>query len=266
MIVLRRFVQDRRRSLLGWSLGSAICVLLAVAFYPTMKDQPSLDEALDSMSEGMKAAIGIVEGTSLSSPEGYLHSQLFATTLPILLLILGISLGTRAIGTFEEDGQLELLLSNPVTRRQVATQRFGGAVVVLGLITAVTVVGVFVLGRPFGVLEGIPATWVAAATIGSATLALAHLAVSFLAGCLTGRRAPALAVGATVAVGGYLIHGVLAGADAPDAVRYLSPFFWYLRTNMLVDGISPVALVLPVVVAIALAIAGVAVFERRDLR
>ena len=44
--------------------------------------------------------------------------------LPLLLLVFAIGLGARAIAGSEQEGTLELLLSNPVTRRTVVAERY----------------------------------------------------------------------------------------------------------------------------------------------
>ena len=266
MTVAARFLRDRSRSFVGWSLGSVMLVLVSVGFFPAVRNQPSLDDALETLPEGVKATLGIVKGVSLGSPAGYLQGRMFSILLPAMLLILAISLGTRAIGTFEEEGQLELLLANPVSRRRVALERFAAAVVLVLGVTAVTTISLLVLGAPFGVLDGLPLAWVVAACVGSGTLAVLHGAIAYGVGCITGRRGPALAVASAVAAAGYLLHGVLAAANAPDAVRLLTPWYWYLRDNMLVAGIDWLAIVLPLVASTVVAIAGLVVFERRDLR
>jgi ABC-2 type transport system permease protein len=263
--VAARFLRDRTRSLIGWSAGVVVLVLVSVAFFPAIRDQPSLDKALETMPEGVKAALGIVKGVSLSSPAGYLQGRMFSILLPACLLVLGISLGTRAIGGFEEDGHLELLLAHPVTRRRVALERWLGVVALLGAITAISIVSLLALGAPFGVLDGLPLGWVVASCVACSLLALFHAALAYAVGCITGRRSAALGIASAVAGGGYLLQGVLAAANAAEGVRLASPWYWYLRRNMLVFGVDWLAIGLPLVLSVVLATVGLFVFERRDL-
>jgi ABC-2 type transport system permease protein len=264
--LLVRFVRDRRRSFLGWSVAAVLLILMTVVFYPTIRDQPSITDAVKAMPDALKATFGLDDAVPLSSPEGYLQGRLFALTLPVALVIFAISLGARAIGGSEEDGDLELLLAHPVSRTRVALER-GAAVaaLVVGLGVVFTAL-LFALAPPFGALDGIPIGRVVAACAGAVTLALAHGAVAFTTGALTGRRSTAVAVGTAVAAGGYLLQGLLAAARSPDAARFLSPWHWYLRHNMLVEGVDPVAFLLPLAAVLVLAVVAVVGFGRRDLR
>ena len=266
MSVFRRFVADRRSSFRGWTVAAILLMLMTVVFYPTIREQPSLEDAVRDLPDALKATFGISDAVSLSSPAGYLQARLFALTLPLALVIFAISVGARAIGGSEEDGDLELLLAQPITRGRLLVERFASSgVLVLGLGAVFTVL-LLVLGPPFGILEGLALGRVVAACAGGVLLALLHGAIAFAVGAVTGRRSSAVAFGAAVAGGGYLLQGLLAAARAPGWTRYASPWHWYLRRNMLVEGIDPLAFVLPIVVVAASFVVALAVFRRRDLR
>jgi len=264
--VYRRFLADRVPTIRGWSFAALLLMLMTVVFFPTIRDQPSLQDAMQDMPDALKATFGVDDAVPISSPAGYLQGRLFSLVLPLALALFGISLGARAIGGSEEDGDLELLLAQPVTRRQVATQRFAAVLTLVIALTAVFLVLLLLLGPPFGVLDGLPLLWVAAATAGGAALGILHGAVSFATGAVTGRRSTAIAVAAGVAGGGYVLQGLLAAANAPEWLRFASPWHWYLRRNMLVEGIDPLSFLLPLTLAAVAVVAGLVVFERRDLR
>jgi hypothetical protein len=69
-----------------------------------------------------------------------------------------------------------------------------------------------------------------------------------------------------VAVAGYLIQNLLGLTDNLRPWRVLSPWHWYLDRNMLAEGPTPGAIVLPVVISAALLTLGWIRFLRRDLR
>jgi ABC-2 type transport system permease protein len=261
-----RLVRDRRRSFIGWSVGAVLLILMTVVFYPTIRDQPSLTDVVKDMPDALKATFGLDDAVPLRSPAGYLQGRLFSLTLPVALVVFAVSLGARAIGGSEEDGDLELLLAHPVTRRRVLLERGAAVAALITALGAVFTLLLFVLSPPFDALDGLPIGRVLAACAGAIAVALVHGAVSFSAGCITGRRSTAVAVGTAVAGGGYLLQGLLAAARAPEAARFLSPWHWYLRRNMLVTGIDPLAFVLPLLALVVLVGVATVVFDRRDLR
>jgi ABC-2 type transport system permease protein len=266
MIVLERAVRDRGRSMMWWSLGISVLIVVTVALFPSFEGDAGFDEAMADLPDSMKAAFGLTDDVSLTSPAGYLQSQLIGTMIPLVLLIYGIGAGARSIGGSEEDGTLELLLSNPVSRRTVGVQRFGAVTVQLVVIGAVCALVTLVSSAPVGALDGVSVRGLLTAVGGTAALALLFAALAFAVGAATGRRAVGLAVGAGAAVAGYLMEALGQSVPVLDDVLVLSPWHWLLDHNMLAEGPSYVAVVLPLVVAVAFAVAGTALFERRDLR
>jgi beta-exotoxin I transport system permease protein len=266
MTIAGRLVRDRRWSTLWWALGFVGLTFFTVALYPSIKGQPSLEELLANMPEALRSAIGYDAAVPLSSPAGYLQARLFSTLAPLLAVVFGVGAGAWAIGGSEEAGTLELLLANPVTRSRVLAERYLATFGLLAGLLAAFTVALAVLGPPFGALEGIPTSHLVGACAAVFALGLLHGTLAFAVGAATGRRGLAVAVATTVAVAGYLVETVLAVAGDLGPVRQLSPWHWYLDRNLLAEGASAAAILLPVAVSAAVLATGWAAFCRRDLR
>lgn len=247
-------------------MAAVVLVLMTVAFYPTIRDQPSIEDIARDLPDALKATFGIDDTVPLSSPQGYLNGRMFSLAMPLALVIFGIGVGARAIGGSEEDGDLELLLAHPITRRSVILGRFGAVVGLTVGLGAVFTVALFGLGPPFGALAGLRTSWLLAACAGAVALALLHATVAFCAGSMHGTRSAGVVAGTSLAAAGYLLQGLLAAARTPEPSRFASPWHWYLRHNMLVDGPDPIAFALPLLLSAALLAVSLASFERRDLR
>lgn len=266
MTVLLRFVADRRRSFFGWCVGAVLLVVMTVAFYPTIREQPSIEEVARNLPDALKATFGISDAVSLASPEGYLHGRMFSLAMPLALVIFGIGVGARAIGGSEEDGDLELLLAQPVTRVRIVVERFGAVAALTVALGVVFSIAPFGLGPLFGATEGLRPLWVAAACAGAISLGLMHASIAFAAGAARGTKSAALGAGTAVAVVGYLLQGLLAAAGASPSARMASPWQWYLRHNMLVEGPDVTAFALPLSVSVVAVTVSIVAFRRRDLR
>ncbi|HEX9682674.1 MAG TPA: ABC transporter permease subunit [Acidimicrobiales bacterium] len=265
MIVFERLLRDRRRSTMGWVLGMVAYSVFTVAFYPSLRGQTSFDDVYEDLPEAIKALVGTYGEVSISSAPGYLQARYFGL-VPVLLLIFGIGLGARAIGGSEEDGTLELLLSNPVTRRRVALERLAAVIVLVAVVGATGVISLLALAPPVGLFDGLRLINVVAATAAATALALAHAAIAYAVGAVTGRRGTAVAVATVIAVTGYLLQGLATVSDAAQPLRWLSPWFWYLRGNVVINGPGPEAFLLPVALLVMVAAIATVQFERRDLR
>lgn len=265
-VVARRWLADRRRGLGGWCLGVAALVIFTVALFPTVEGDEAFEELADRMPATFQSLLGLTEGAPLTSAPGYLHARLFSTLLPLLLVVYAIGLGSRAIAGTEEDGTLELLLAQPVTRGRVTVQRYLANTALLAAVTLAFAAVLALSALPVGALEAVSGTGLVGATAGAFAIAQLHGSIAFATGAATGRRAPAVAAATTVAVAGYLVEGLLALTDAVRPLRYASPWHWYLGRNMLAQGVAPDALVPPMVLSGVLLLAGVMLFARRDLR
>ena len=122
--VLGRALFDQRRSI-GWgAVGIAGFVVLMVAYWPSIHQQGhDLQRVVDSMPAAMKAFTGDL--AAFTSGPGYLQGELFALTLPVLLLVYAIGRGSDAIAGEEERGQLERTLAEPISRVRVVLDKAG---------------------------------------------------------------------------------------------------------------------------------------------
>ena len=146
-VLFRRAVVERRRWLVGWSIGIVVLVVLTLAFWPSFRDQADeMNDMMDNLPESVKSLIGMGGGLDPFSPVGYLSSQIYAFMLPLLLAIAGISVGASLAGD-EERGLLETVFVLPATRRRVLFDRWLTMVVLTGLLAAVAFVAVLVTVR-----------------------------------------------------------------------------------------------------------------------
>lgn len=264
MIVARRAILDRARSMMWWSIGIAGLMLFTMALFPSIEGNSDFERLADNMPEAMRSLFSLDSAVPLTSAPGYLQARLYGSLLTVLLLVFAIGAGGRAVAGDEEDGTLELILMHPVARRRVLLERYGAVVALVLALAAVACVTAVVFGAPFGALEGVSLPGLAAANAGAGLIALLHGTIAFVVGAVIGRRAPAVGVAAAVAVVGYLVQGLAGLSDAVEPLRALSPWHWYLDRNMLAEGVPAAAFVLPVAVCAVLLVPAVVRFVRRD--
>ena len=249
-----------------WVLGAIALVLSTTALYPTVEGNASFEELADDLPEAVVSLFGIDASIGITSAPGYLHARLFSTLLPVVLIIFAIGLATRALAGAEEEGTLELTLAQPITRPRLAGERYAAVVVLVTTLTVVVTVVLVGSAALAGALTGVSMAGLVAACAAAGSLALLHASIAFAVGATTGRRPLALGVATAVALGGYLVHGLLGVTDVIDAVRFVTPWHWYLGRNMLAEGPALDAVALPLAVSFMLLVSGLVAFDRRDLR
>jgi ABC-2 type transport system permease protein len=272
-----RWMRDRRRSTIVWSLSVSAVSVVTAAFYPSLRE--TLAEGAGSNAT-MSSIMGFGQGVDPSTPVGFLWSANYSNQLPWLLMALGIALGTASIAGDESEGTLEYLLSKPVTRTEIAFARFAGMVTVLVVASVLNLVLVwatvpfFELGdemtttAPDGSTITNPAVGFEALFVGgfaAMAVGLGSGAVAYFLGAATGRRGFALGVSSGFAVAGYVLYTLSNVTGDYEALTWISPWRWFMDDAMMVNGLTwDVAY--PFVLALVALVAGWQLFLRRDLQ
>lgn len=264
-VLFRRSLADRRRWLIGWSIGITAFVVINVAFWPSFRDQSDeLNDMFEQMPESIRALFGMGEGVDPFSPVGYLSSQVYTLALPLLLLIAGIGVVAGLAGD-EEHGLLETTFTLPITRRRILLERWAAAVVLTSVLSAVGLVATVVSARAVDLGVGLAAmVW---ASVGVTVLTWAVAGIGLVVGAATGRRGLAITVASVLAVASYLITSLAdAGIGVFETLEPLSVFTHYDVLRTLADGTPPWSLLVLVAVAFAATAAAEQLVGRRDLR
>lgn len=250
---------DQRRSLLGWTIGFVAVAAIYGAFYP-FASTPEYAELIDNLPAGLSDAFGWDE---ISTAHGYLGSTVYGLLGPVLVIIMAIAFGARAIAGSEEAGHLEMLIAQPVTRARVMLQR-ATALVITTLIGGLAVfLAILAIRSPVEI--DLPIGNIGVTSLNLALLGTVFGTLALLVGGFVGRRGLVVGISAVAAVGTYLANGLAPQVEGLAWLQNVSPFHWFSSTATLRDGIDlPGTLLLAAVSLVFVAIA-TAAFSRRDV-
>ena len=256
--LVRKTWLDDRRAIIGWVVGVGLFTIIYTSFYTQFQGAAQLKQ--DNLPEGMLDFLGIED---MVSADGYLQATIFSLIGPLLVIMCAVTLTARTIARPEEEGGMELLLANPVSRTAFAWQRLAAAG---SAVTAVAAMPLLMLSIIVPAIDmDIPLSRVAAASVGLIAMAWCFTGIAFLVGAATGRRGPVLAVTGVLAVGTYMANAMGGMLDGLGWLRYLSPFYYFIGTDPLRTGWHPAELTLLAAVGVATAVVGVVRFDRRDV-
>ncbi len=233
--VYKKLLFDKRRSVVGWSVGIAALALFSIAFWPTIRDQQAdLQSLLDAFPEGLLGVLGISEVESLFTPTGYINSRLFSNFVPILYIVYAIGLGAGATAGEEADGTLDLLLAQPVPRDRIVLEKLAAMATLLGVLAVVLSLvlyaGDIVVELDFS-LEGL-----LAANVGAVLIALLFGSFALWIGAWTGNRGLTVGVAAAVTVTMFFANGLLPLVETLEPFQVISPFEWFVEPFPLANG------------------------------
>ena len=261
--VLRETLLERRRFLAWWAIGLVAFVALQLVFYPSVRDASGLNDYSRDLSETMRALF-IGGETDLTSPVGYLNSQIFTFVGPLLLLIFAVGLGGSLIAGDEERGMLDYTLAQPITRANLVGQRLASLALATALVSLVLALTIAVMSPLFDL--DVDLLNLLAATISCGLLGLLYGSLSIAFGSVVPGRARAMAIPGALAVAAWILDGLGQAVAGLEPWRPLSPFYQALGHSPLREG-APwggwALLLAATAVVSAVAIIGL---SRRDIR
>jgi ABC-2 type transport system permease protein len=256
-------LRERRRGLIGWSIGVAAFAAYGIAFWPTIMAQAeNLNRLVEDLPEAIRALAG-GETIDYGTPEGYLGSQVFSLTIPVMFLIFAIGFGARTIAGEERAGTLDLLLSTPLPRWRIVAEKLGGMIVAT-LLVGTALWAALTLGS-LATGMGIGAGRLAAAVLMVVLLALTFGTLALAVGCATGRRSVAVATATAVAFAAYMLEALAPAVDMLDAIRGASPFFHYGGATTIREGIDPLNAAFLLFLSLVFGAIALVAFDRRDV-
>lgn len=258
--VFLKTLRDLRRSIVGWSIGLVVLVVIMASIWPSIRDMPDLEQFLGNYPEAMRELFNI---EAITTGAGYLNAELFSILLPALFIVYGIGRGARMVAGEEEAGTLDPLLATPVSRIRLLLDTAAAlavAILTLGLVLfLVTWASSATVGMGIGILE------LVTGTLAMVLLGLEHGWLALAVGAATGRRAMALGVASTVAVAGYVLYVMGLFVDSIAPWSPLSPFHQALDTGPLGTGGVPVAFAWMALAAVVFVAVAAPLFDRRDV-
>ncbi len=256
--LVRKTWRDDRRAIIGWATGVGAFTAIYTGFYSQFQGAAELKQ--NALPQEMLDFLGIAD---MLSPAGYLQATVFSLIGPLLILMCAVTLTARTIARPEEDGGMELLLANPLSRKAFAIQRLTAAASAITVVAAVPWLLLAILVPAIGM--DVPFANVSAACVGLIALAWCFTGIAFLAGAMSGKRGTVLAVAGVIGVATYMANALSNISDAMSWPKWLSPFYYFIGTDPLHTGWHPAHLLLLAGIGAITAIAGVVLFDRRDV-
>ncbi len=253
---------QRRISTIWWSIGIAFFMFINMIFYPSFKDQAAeLQKSFESMPD---AAVQFIGGsTDFFSTVGYVNSQIFFLTLPLVLAILAISLGSRLLASEETDKTIESIMSRPISRTNFLISKAVVGEIILLLVTFIAWLTVVIMA----IIVDLDVSIMKLTMASFVCFLFVYLcgAVAFMMAAIGKAKGASIAVATFVAFGGYILTSLAGTVDWLKWPAKLFPFEYYQSEAILRGTYNWQNLWYFVVTIGACAVISWLSFRRRDL-
>lgn len=250
----------RRVSLIAWAVAIAVLMLLLIGVYPSIRDSPDLNAVYGSLSPNAQALLG---GSDLTSPVGYLSTQVFVFFLPAVILVFVLDRSAATLAGEEEDRTLDLLLAQPLARWAAYIEKSLAVTISLAVLGLATLIPL--LAFDSSVKFNLGVANLSAVVVQMCLFALALGMWTQAIAAATGHRATGLAVVTGYTVVSYLVYGLSGSIEWLAHLKPLTLWRWYLGNNPLESGFGVAECLVMTAVAAAGVIAGTWLFQRRNL-
>jgi ABC-2 type transport system permease protein len=254
--IFAKALRDERWQVMGFGVALAVMSSTSVFLWPSVRD------TLQNFT--LPTAVQAFLGTDLSiaTAPGYLSARYFGW-VDILLIVYAVIQGTGAIAGEESSGTMDLLLAQPIARRDVVLQKVAAVVIGSAAIIVIGWLG-FAASLPFvGIHVSLGDSAVASANM--LPITLLFFALALWAGAVAPSRGVAAGMTIGLATAAYFISTLANGVDSLRGLRYATPFYYYGSGESLVHGIQWWHVALLLGIAAALVALTVRTFERRDV-
>jgi ABC-2 type transport system permease protein len=238
--VFRKAVRDARKMTLWLSIGFFLYIVMVIAFYPSLLEQSeTMNELLASYPEGFLSAFYGTDASEIdiADPGGYVHSQ-FALFLILILGAVAIAQAFNAFTNAERDGTMDILLSLPVTRRQVLVGRVLATVVCMIAVLAASSVGLWVGSQAFPEFQ-VSLGDMILMMFGMLPALMVVMAFAYMLACLIPSRYKfAGAIAYLFLLGSYIFFSLALSIEDLNDLQPIFLFNYYNAADMMHKGIE----------------------------
>ena len=231
--IIKWEILQRKNNLFWWCISTLLLIALLMLIYPSFhKDAAQLNQALNQLPDSIKSLKTGGSDIDVTSAEGYLHAQVFYSTLPLVLGIFTISLG-KALGSRDElHKTLELVLARPIGRSKLLLSKGIAGILMCALIT-------LLVGASIAMLANLVDMNIAFGNILTTTAWTMALITSFgvisfsLSAASQRLRSIAVPFAIIMSFGGYLMTSLSGITSWMEKPAKLFPFHYFDPRSML---------------------------------
>ena len=260
-VLLGHVMVLQARSVAIWGVALGALGVMMVSIFPAIANGPGLEQMTDALPQGMMEAVGVGDIASMGTITGFLDAEIFGLVLPLAIPFFAILAAAGAIAGAEENGTIDVLMSNPVPRWQLIASYFVSTAVALAGILAIF--GLILWGSAQFIDAELAFGTVAEGVFGAWPLAIFFGGLAMVASAIFRGRMLAVGIAGGVLFVMYFLNVVSGLIEELEFLEYFSAIYYYGAP--LTEGIDWANFAILTGAAIALAAVAVFAFQKRDI-
>lgn len=260
--LLAKTLIDHVRGIAAWALGVIAIIVVQLSVYPSIRDSgKEIGNIADAFPEAFQKMFRMQDYTS---EIGYLSTELFTATLPLIFIAIAVTWGARLTTEEEDDGTADVFFTLPITRTAYTATRFvavGSVLLIVALALLVSlIIGTEILDFSVSLWRFTAGAWVLF------VLGAVFASLAAAIGAWTARRGVALGISVTLAIGFFVLYSLAPLVESIDATMPINPLQWTIGTQPLLSGFDIGYSCIAIAVCAAFTALTFVGFARRDIK
>lgn len=259
--VFLKTLKDNKFSLLAWSVGIILYILMIMSFYQSLGNTADYTQLVSSFSPEMLKMF-MMEGGA-NSKVSFLNGELYSLMIPFFFLIFNVLFASGTIATEEKNGILDLVLSTQIPRWKLLLEKFGAMLVFNLILGLMSFLGIWIGTIAFNVSLDM---WnFAAISLSLTGFGIFFGSLGICTSAIFGNKQLSLGITGGFGVLAYILHTMALLSTDYANIQKISPFYYYINSNPLINGLNVGDFSVLIISAIVFLIIGLLIFQRRDL-
>jgi len=263
--IIAKGIWENKIKLVIVILLCAVFIWMYAGFYPAIQDQADdFNKILEGYPEGFMEAFGIDGQDMFSSFGAFLSVEYFSMTWPIIFIILIITFASGAIAGEIEQGTIEVLLAQPISRTKLFLAKYLSGLIMIALFIVLTVLPAVPIAQAYDIDLNISSLYMFM-LLGLLFGWAIHSLTFMLSSVFSARGNPTFITTGVIVIM-YVLNILSALKESAENMKYFSYFYYYDFTKAIVDSqIDAVSLLVFIGSIILFSLIGWAHFLRRDI-
>ncbi|GMB08111.1 ABC-2 type transport system permease protein [Thermolongibacillus altinsuensis] len=263
-MIFKREFKRNIKSLIIWSIVLGSLILLTLSIFPQFAEQQKeMTKLLESLPESMIKAFGL-DQLNIGDLMGYYGVRVYAMTT-LLGSIYSAILASNILAKEENEKTIEFLLSKPITRSQIVTEKLFVVLVNIFILNGVSTIA-SIIGFQFTKDQEVPTDTFTLLIVAAILLHLTFAALAFMLSSIMKKTRNILSVSLGVVLVTYFMNILSGISEDIEFLKYFSPFKYVDPAPIINDNaIEPLYIFVMAAVILISIVMAYMVYRKKDI-
>ncbi len=221
-MIFKRELKRNLKSLIIWCIVLSGLILLTLSIFPQFaQQQKEMTKLLEAYPESIKKAFGMNE-LNMGDLMGFYGVEIYMMTT-LLGSIYSAILASNILAKEENEKTIEFLLSKPITRSKIVTEKLLAVLVNILIFNGVSTIA-SIIGFQFAKDPDVPTDTFSLLIVATILLHLTFGAIAFMLSSIMKKTRNILSISLGIVLVAYFMNVLSGVSEDLEVLKYFSPF------------------------------------------